>query len=240
LEKAINFEETANGGQFVFADGTRSDSQYRMAGGAGGLDNAALNAEAERIYSAQGPSAASQSTSGQLSPGSVLSRRMTLDDLMNDTVYNQSGIVKAGNSIDPSVLTKKFSVSDFYDDPVVKLGMDFGLTEGRKAIDRGAGAAGLRNSGATLKELTEIRKELAELKAQNGTSPELVELQAHQTALMEKLEAIEARLEKSASETATQNTDGTQKQDEPFAQTDQSANHEATEDKESGNRRTWI
>jgi tetrahydromethanopterin S-methyltransferase subunit G len=93
---------------------------------------------------------------------------------------------------------------------------------------------------ATLKELTEIRKELAELKAQNGTSPELVELQAHQTALMEKLEAIEARLEKSASETATQNTDGTQKQDEPFAQTDQSANHEATEDKESGNRRTWI
>lgn len=161
LEKAINFEETANGGQFVFADGTRSDNQYRMAGGAGGLDNAALNAEAERIYSAQGPSAASQSTSGQLSPGSVLSRRMTMDDLLNDTVYNQSGIVKAGNSIDPSVLTKKFSVADFYDDPVVKLGMDFGLTEGRKAIDRGAGAAGLRNSGATLKELTRFGTDYA-------------------------------------------------------------------------------
>lgn len=161
LEKAINYEEDANGGKFVFADGTRSDNQYRMASGGGGIDNAALNAEAERIFNAQGPSAASQSTSGQLSSGSVLSRRMTMDDLMNDTVYNQSGIVKAGNAVDPSVLTKKFSVSDFYDDPVVKLGMDFGLNEGRKAIDRGAGAAGLRNSGATLKELTRFGTDYA-------------------------------------------------------------------------------
>lgn len=127
----------------------------------GGVDEAALMAEAQRMYDAQGPSAASQSTPGQLSPGSVLSRRFSADDLANDLTYNSSGIVKAASGIDPAALTRKFTVADFYDDPVVKLGMQFGLDEGRKGIDRGAGAAGLRNSGQTLKALTRFGTDYA-------------------------------------------------------------------------------
>ncbi len=183
LEKATGTEEDARGIKFVFPDGTRSDNQYRpKAGGtpggtSGGVDEAALMAEAQRMYDAQGPSAASQSTPGQLSPGSVLSRRVTADDLANDLTYNSSGIVKAAGGIDPAALTRKFTVADFYDDPVVKLGMQFGLDEGRKGIDRGAGAAGLRNSGSTLKALTKFGTDYAGGMAEGSNSRYLGERQ---------------------------------------------------------------
>ena len=63
--------------------------------------------------------------------------------------------------ITDSPLNRRFTVSDFYDDPVTKLSMEYGLNEGRKAIDLGAGAAGLRNSGATLKALTKFGTDYA-------------------------------------------------------------------------------
>ena len=49
---------------------------------------------------------------------------------------------------------RKFTVGDFYNDPVNQIGMQFGLDEGRKGIERSAAARGSLNSGATLKELT--------------------------------------------------------------------------------------
>jgi len=51
-------------------------------------------------------------------------------------------------------LNRKFTVADFMDDPVTKLGYQSGLDLGTQAIDRMAGARGGRNSGATLKALT--------------------------------------------------------------------------------------
>lgn len=51
-------------------------------------------------------------------------------------------------------LTKKFTLADFWDDPVTKASYQQGLNQGTKAISNMAGAAGSRNSGATLKALT--------------------------------------------------------------------------------------
>jgi hypothetical protein len=62
-------------------------------------------------------------------------------------------------------LTRKFTVNDFWADPVTKLGYQAGLDEGTKALDRGAGATGLRNSGATLKALTRFGQDYSGQKA---------------------------------------------------------------------------
>lgn len=53
-----------------------------------------------------------------------------------------------------SDLLRKFTLADFWDDPVTKASFDFGLQEGTKALDRMGGAKGMRNSGAQLKALT--------------------------------------------------------------------------------------
>jgi hypothetical protein len=55
---------------------------------------------------------------------------------------------------DFGALNQKFTIADFMDDPVTKLGYQSGLDLGTEAIDRMAGARGSRNSGATLKALT--------------------------------------------------------------------------------------
>lgn len=55
-----------------------------------------------------------------------------------------------------SPLTRSFTISDFWNDPVVQLGYQSGLDRGIKGINMGAGAAGLRNSGQTLKALTQF------------------------------------------------------------------------------------
>jgi len=51
-------------------------------------------------------------------------------------------------------LLKKFTVGDFWADPVTQLGFEFGLGEGTKGLTRMAAARGGLNSGATLKALT--------------------------------------------------------------------------------------
>lgn len=53
-------------------------------------------------------------------------------------------------------LNKKFTLADFWDDPVTKASFQFGLDEGTKALDRMSGARGMRNSGQTLKALTKF------------------------------------------------------------------------------------
>lgn len=53
-------------------------------------------------------------------------------------------------------LNRKFTMADFWADPVVQAGYQSGLDRGIKGINLGAGAAGLRNSGQTLKALTKF------------------------------------------------------------------------------------
>ena len=62
-------------------------------------------------------------------------------------------------------LNKKFSIADFMEDPVIKLGYQSGLEQGTQAIDRMAGARGSRNSGATLKALTRFGTDYSGQKA---------------------------------------------------------------------------
>lgn len=51
-------------------------------------------------------------------------------------------------------LTKKFTLADFWDDPITKASYQQGLDQGTKALTNMAGARGNLNSGATLKALT--------------------------------------------------------------------------------------
>lgn len=67
-------------------------------------------------------------------------------------------------------LNKKFTVADFQNDPVTQLGLKYGLDLGRQAIDRGAGATGLRNSGATLKALTRFGQDYGGSKAAESSA----------------------------------------------------------------------
>ncbi len=60
---------------------------------------------------------------------------------------------------------KKFTEQDFQDDPVNKLGFQFGLDQGTKGLNNMAAARGMRNSGATLKALTQFGQDYAGTKA---------------------------------------------------------------------------
>ena len=51
-------------------------------------------------------------------------------------------------------LLKKFTLADFWDDPVTQASYQQGLDQGTKALENMAGARGNRNSGAQLKALT--------------------------------------------------------------------------------------
>ena len=51
-------------------------------------------------------------------------------------------------------LNRRFTLADFWDDPVTRASFDFGLNEGRRALDNMAGARGNRNSGAQVRALT--------------------------------------------------------------------------------------
>ena len=84
---------------------------------AGGGDDAALNAEAQRIFDAQ---------------------QKGTDPRFGD-------------------LTRRFSLEDFQADP----GYQFRLAEGQKALDRGAAARGLWNSGRQMKALTRFGQDTA-------------------------------------------------------------------------------
>lgn len=67
-------------------------------------------------------------------------------------------------------LNRKFTLADFWDDPVTKASYQFGLDEGTKALDRMAGARGNRNSGAQLKALTRYASDYTGQKAGDSYS----------------------------------------------------------------------
>ena len=62
-------------------------------------------------------------------------------------------------------LTRKFSTADMAADPVYNSGLQFGLSEGTKGINRQAAAGGSMLSGATLKALTRFGNDYGSTKA---------------------------------------------------------------------------
>ena len=58
------------------------------------------------------------------------------------------------SAADYGSLNRKFTLADFWDDPVTKASYQMGLDQGTKGINNMAGARGGRDSGATLKALT--------------------------------------------------------------------------------------
>lgn len=90
-------------------------------------DEAWARAEADRLFASQAPAMAA----------------------------SEAPAAEAGDVLN-SPLNRKFTMADFWADPVVQAGYQSGLDRGTKAINLGAGAAGLRNSGQTLKALTKF------------------------------------------------------------------------------------
>lgn len=143
LEKATGYEEDANGGRFVYPDGTRSESQYRMKpaqAGGGGVDEAGLMAEAQRLYDAQ-PTAS-----------------VTAADLPAETYT-------AAQPFGSSPLLRRVTQADIDADPVYQSGLKFGLDEGTKAVNARAMSSGMYDSGATLKALTRFASDYGSTKA---------------------------------------------------------------------------
>jgi hypothetical protein len=71
----------------------------------------------------------------------------------------------AARSADFGSLNKRFTMEDFEADPVNKLGLQFGLDEGTKAVRRMFGAQGMGRSGAAAKALTRFGTDYAGSKA---------------------------------------------------------------------------
>jgi len=67
------------------------------------------------------------------------------------TLGNLTGV--GGDALN-SPLLRKFTVQDFYNDPVTSLSMKFGMDQGVRGIENQQRARGMMNSGAALKELT--------------------------------------------------------------------------------------
>jgi hypothetical protein len=69
---------------------------------------------------------------------------------------------------DAGSLLKKFTTADMQADPVYSSGLQFGLDEGRKGIERQAAATGSSLSGATLKALTRFGNDYGSTKANDA------------------------------------------------------------------------
>jgi hypothetical protein len=72
---------------------------------------------------------------------------------------------ETASSGDYGALTRKFSTSDLNADPVYQSGLQFGLDEGTKAIERRAAAGGGYDNGGTLKALTRFGNDYGSTKA---------------------------------------------------------------------------
>jgi len=76
--------------------------------------------------------------------------------IRNEATRRYQEQLNQGNPGDPlyGSLNKKFTLADFWDDPVTKASYQMGLDQGIQGINNMAGARGGRNSGQTLKALT--------------------------------------------------------------------------------------
>lgn len=127
---------------------TRDQFTHPATGGGSGLPAGYVPTGSGGEYSAADLQMANQNQGG--TPASF--DQAGYDKALAD--FNAGAPGPAAQSPDSGALNKKFTLQDFWDDPVTQASYQFGLDEGTKAIDRMAGARGGRNSGATLKALT--------------------------------------------------------------------------------------
>jgi hypothetical protein len=86
----------------------------------------------------------------------------------SDAINRMRALLGLGSdtgSADFGSLNRRFTMEDFEADPVNKLGLQFGLDEGTKAIRRMFGAQGMGRSGAAVKGLTRFGTDYAGSKA---------------------------------------------------------------------------
>lgn len=89
------------------------------------------------------------------------------DPVFDNRIRDLQGEMDAANGGPSSYgsLTNKFTTADLNADPVYNSGLQFGLDEGTKGINRMAGARGNLNSGSTLKALTRYGNDYGSTKA---------------------------------------------------------------------------
>lgn len=105
---------------------------------------------------------------GQASAEAVAEQRRQFDIARSDLApFREAGTEAVGRLRDLTGLSGRgFTEEDLLADPITGIGFRFGLDEGRKGINRMAGARGLRDSGATLKALTRFGQDYAGSKAE--------------------------------------------------------------------------
>lgn len=96
-------------------------------------------------------------------------------------------------------LARRFTMADFNADPVAQAGFQFGMDEGRKAIERRAASAGGYDSGATLKALTRFGNDYGMTKAGESYN----RFTQDQTNLFNRLAAISGIGQTAANTVAT-------------------------------------
>lgn len=80
----------------------------------------------------------------------------------------QQGSPSSSSDALNSPLLRKFTSADLNADPVYNSGLEFGLDEGRKAIERRSASAGGYDSGGTLKALTRFGNDYGTTKAEGA------------------------------------------------------------------------
>lgn len=100
---------------------------------------------------------------GSLGGGQSGTIRSILDDLRASRSTAQQ--IQRNNPSDFGSLLRKFTMADRDADPVYQSGLEFGLSEGRRAVDNRFAAAGSSLSGAALKALTRFGNDYASTKA---------------------------------------------------------------------------
>lgn len=100
-------------------------------------------------------------TGAELTPRNQDTARKLYDQLQG----LEQGASAGGTGGDSGSLLRKFSTDDLNADPVYNSGLQFGLDEGTKALERRAAASGGYDSGAELKALTRFGNDYGSTKA---------------------------------------------------------------------------
>lgn len=88
--------------------------------------------------------------------------RAEADRLMAE---HQARTGAASSDADFGLLTRRFTMSDFDNDPVIQASFDFGLSEGEKAVRRMFGARGMGRSGAAIRAATRFANDYTSQRA---------------------------------------------------------------------------
>lgn len=124
-----------------------------------------LIAKADASHNQQFGMSIFDSRSGLAIPENRAKFDREIQDQAKQIYTAQNGGADAGPSGTSGDLLRKFQSSDLAADPVYNSGLQFGLDEGTKAIERRASAGGGYDSGATLKGLTRYANDYGSTKA---------------------------------------------------------------------------